>query len=56
MTNEEIIAELEAKGLDMIIGYRIPTEGKQSVCNMKVVGIVDDAFGSTIVVPDDWVS
>lgn len=56
MTNKEIIAELEAKGLDMIIGYRIPTEGKQSVCNMKVVGITDDAFGSTIVVPDDWVS
>lgn len=56
MTNEEIIAELESKGLDMIIGYRIPTEGKQSVCNMKVVGIIDDAFGSTIVVPDDWVS
>ena len=56
MTNNEIIAELESKGLDIIIGYRIPTEGKQSVCNMKVVGIVDDTFGSTIVVPDDWVS
>lgn len=56
MTNNEIIAELEKKGLDTIIGYRIPTEGKQSVCNMKVVGLIDDTFGSTIVVPDDWVS
>ena len=55
-TNEEIIKELQDAKLDMIIGYRIPTEGKQSVCNMKVVGLIDDAYGSTIIVPDDWVS
>lgn len=56
MTDEDILKELEKEGLDMIIGYRIPTEGKQSACNMKVVGFTDDAIGSTIVVPDDWVS
>ena len=56
MTDEDILKEIEKEGLDMIIGYRIPTEGKQSVCNMKVVGFTDDATGSTIVVPDDWVS
>ena len=56
MTDEEIIKELEAKGLDIVMGYRIPTEGKQSVCNMKIVGFTDDAYGSTIVVPNDWVA
>lgn len=56
MTNEEILAELEKKGLDKIVGYRIPTEGKQSMCNMKVTRILDDSYGSTIIVPDDWVS
>ena len=56
MTDQQILEELEAKGLDTIIGYRIPTEGKQSVCNMKVVGFIDDASGSTIIVPNEWVS
>ena len=56
MTDQQIIDELEAKGLDMTIGYRIPTEGKQSMCIMKVVGFTPDALGSTIVVPNDWVS
>ena len=42
--------------LSKFIGYRIPTEGKQSICVMKVVGFIDDALGSTIVVPDDWVA
>ena len=60
MTDEQIkinmLKELELKGLDIFIGYRIPTEGKQSVALMKVVDFVDDSQGSTIVVPDDWVA
>lgn len=55
-TDEELLAELAESGLDTMIGYRIPTEGKQSVCVMKVVGFTNDTLGSTIVVPDDWVS
>lgn len=55
-SKEELLKELQDAGLDTLIGYRIPTEGKQSVCAMKVVGFLDDAQGSTIVVPDDWVS
>lgn len=55
-SKEELLKELQDAGLDTLIGYRIPTEGKQSVCVMKVVGLLDDAQGSTIVVPDDWVS
>lgn len=55
-SKEDLLKELQAAGLDTLIGYRIPTEGKQSVCVMKVVGFLDDAQGSTIVVPDDWVS
>lgn len=55
-TEEELLKELQDSGLDTMIGYRIPTEGKQSICVMKVVGFTDDALGSTIVVPDDWVS
>ena len=55
-SKEELLKELQDADLDTLIGYRIPTEGKQSVCVMKVVGFLDDAQGSTIVVPDDWVS
>lgn len=51
-----LLKQLQDAKLDTLIGYRIPTEGKQSVCVMKVVGFIDDAQGSTIVVPDDWVS
>ena len=51
-----LLYQLQRAKLDTIIGYRIPTEGKQSICAMKVVGFTDDAQGSTIVVPDDWVS
>lgn len=46
-----------------MIGYRIPTEGKQSMVVMKVVpypgsedGFLPSAYGSTIVVPDEWVT
>ena len=56
MSDKDIIKELENDELDIVMGYRIPTEGKQSVCNMKVVGFIDDALGSTIVVPDEWVA
>ena len=55
-SDEDLLKELQSAKLDTLIGYRIPTEGKQSVCVMKVVGFIDDAQGSTIVVPDDWVS
>lgn len=51
-----LLYQLQIAKLDTIIGYRIPTEGKQSICAMKVVGFTDDAQGSTIVVPDDWVA
>lgn len=53
---QELLQQLKDEKLDTIIGYRIPTEGKQSICIMKCVGFIDDAQGSTIVVPDDWVS
>lgn len=55
-TDEDILNELGYEGLTDIIGYRIPTEGKQSICHMKVVGFIDDTYGSTIIVPDDWVT
>ena len=55
-TDEELLKELQDSGIDTMIGYRIPTEGKQSVCIMKVIGFTDDSLGSTIVVPDDWVA
>lgn len=55
-SDEELLKQLQKAKLDEIIGYRIPTEGKQSVCIMKVVGFIDDGCGSTIVVPNDWVS
>lgn len=47
---------MQQEKLDEFIGYRIPTEGKQSIAIMKVVGFINKAQGSTIIVPDDWVS
>lgn len=50
------IEQLEKEGLDIQIAYRIPTEGKQSVSIVKVVGFLDDVYGSTIMLPDEWVT
>lgn len=47
---------LEERGLTKQIIYRIPTEGKQSMCVAKVVKFIDDTYGSTILVPDEWVA
>lgn len=55
LVHEVTIEDLQAAGLDTMIGYRIPTEGKQSVAVMKVVGLLDESQGSTIVIPDEWV-
>lgn len=53
---EETIKKLQEIGADTFIGYRIPTEGKQSIIKMKVVDFLDETQGSTIIVPDEWVA
>lgn len=50
------IEELAEAGLDLQIGYRIPTEGKQSISIFKVVGFLSDVYDSTVMVPDEWVT
>jgi len=50
------ISKLESEGIDIHLGYRIPTEGKQSISNLKVVAFLDEVYGSTIMVPDEWVT
>lgn len=55
LVKEVTLEDLQKAGFDTMIGYRIPTEGKQSIGVMKVVGLLDETQGSTIVVPDDWV-
>lgn len=55
LIKEVTLEDLQSAGLDTMIGYRIPTEGKQSVAVMKVVGLLDESQGSTIVIPDEWV-
>lgn len=52
----QLLKQLEEEGLDLHIGYRIPTEGKQSISVIKVVGFLDEVYGSTIIVPDSWVT
>lgn len=54
--DEAILAQIESEGLDIHLGYRIPTEGKQSVAILKVVGFTNECLGSTIVVPNEWVT
>lgn len=50
------LEKLAEQGLDITIGYRIPTEGKQSVSRFKIVGILPEVYGSTVIVPDEWVT
>lgn len=49
------ISKLEKEGLDLQIAYRIPTEGKQSISLIKVVGFLDDVYDSTVILPEEWV-
>lgn len=56
MPDDEALAALQEAGLDEHIGYRIPTEGKQSVSILKVAGFLDNTQGSTVMVPDAWVA
>lgn len=53
--DKAILKQIQEEGLDIHLGYRIPTEGKQSIAILKVVGFTNDCLGSTIVVPDEWV-
>ena len=55
-TPGSLLEELYNANLQDVIGYRIPTEGKQSIAKMRVVGFIDDGYGSTIVVPNEWVA
>ena len=55
LVHEVTLEDLQNAGLDTMIAYRIPTEGKQSIAVMKVVGLLDESQGSTIIVPDEWV-
>lgn len=54
--NDAILKQLEDEGLTIQLAYRIPTEGKQSISVIKVVGFTNDCLGSTIVVPEEWVT
>jgi hypothetical protein len=51
--NEEGEIDVEAIPpiLSKLIGYRIPTEDKYSMFNIKVVGFTDPAAGGTIILP-----
>lgn len=53
---ESMRADELPNDLQFQIAYRIPTEGKQSVILIKVKEFLPEAYGSTIVVPDEWVT
>lgn len=53
---ESMRADELPEDLQFQIAYRIPTEGKQSVIVIKVKEFLPEAYGSTIVVPDEWVT
>lgn len=53
---ESMRADELPNDLQFQIAYRIPTEGKQSVVIIKVKEFLPEAYGSTIVVPDEWVT
>lgn len=53
---KKFLEQIAKEGLDIHFGYRIPTEGKQSISVLRVVGFTNDALGSTIIVPEEWVT
>ena len=53
---EETLKFIKEQKLDKQIIYRIPTEGKQSVIVAEIVGFVNPAYDSTILVPKEWVT
>ena len=56
----KLLKEINIENVDeevlKCIGYRIPTEGKQSMSILKIVGFLPEYMGSTIIVPDEWVT
>ena len=54
--DEAILKQLEEEGLTIQLAYRIPTEGKQSISKIRVKGFTHEALGSTIIVPEEWVT
>lgn len=53
---KDMTADQLPEDLQQQIAYRIPTEGKQSVIIIKIKEFLPDAYGSTIIVPDEWVT
>lgn len=47
------VEKLKEAGLDKIIGYRIPTEGKYSMAPLIVKGFLPQQLGSCIMLPSD---
>lgn len=54
--DDKLLKQLEDEGLLIQLGYRIPTEGKQSISAIKIKGFLNDAQGSTIILPEEWVA
>ena len=53
---QEVIDKLNKANLDKQIGYRIPTEGKQSITILRIKGFLPRVYGSTIIVANEWVT
>ena len=47
---------IQKEGLEFHLAYRFPTEGIQSVSIVNVGGFLNDVYGSTIMLPDEWVT
>ena len=50
------IEKLHKAGLDKVIGYRIPTEGKYSMVPLIIKGFLPQQNGSVIMLPSDITS
>ena len=53
---EEVLKRLHEQKMDEFIGYRIPTEGKQSVAIFRIKKLLYKVQGSTMMVANDWVT
>lgn len=53
---EVTLEELMEAGLNKMIIYRIPTEGKQSISIAEVTDLLNPIEGSKVVLPDEWIT
>jgi hypothetical protein len=53
---EAAVEWLMKQDLNKLLAYRIPTQGQNSIAAIKIVGVLPETYGDTIILPSEWTS